>query len=387
MLAGQANPDRKIALHISCDGSFIPAKYVAALRVALEANDYQFATMLRLPVVVGTQRSVGAVVHIVAVDPSRTTLKALSRVLQVYGHVVHPFLDGQAALDFINADLAVDVLITSGELGAMSGLELCWETRLLCGRDRSIYIMLMSSNSDPKQIVSTLDSGADEFMSKPPVTEELYARLRSAERQLSLQRELIRLAMIDPLTGVCNRRAFFEKATPACGSERNTPLATIMFDVDHFKRVNDTYGHDTGDKVLRSIGESMLSEQVLVGRLGGEEFAILLDGVDCQVAAKYAECLRAKLAALGYATTHGNMSVTCSFGVAEWQSGDTIDQLLQRADGALYTAKNAGRNRVVIASSADLAAEGWSELVRSRARDAPDGPGTQQPLRLESDAA
>ena len=308
--------------------------------------------------------------HIVAVDPSRTALKALSRILDVYGHVVHPFLDGQAAFDFIKSDLSVDVLITSGELGAMSGPELCWETRLLCGHDRAIYIMLMSSNSEPKQIVRTLDCGADEFMSKPLVTEELYARLRSADRQLTLQRELIRLAMVDPLTGVCNRRAFFEKAAQACGSERMAPLAAIMFDVDHFKRVNDTYGHDVGDKVLRAIGESMLGEQALVGRLGGEEFAMLLDGADGKIASEYAEHLRIKLGSLSFATLQGKMSVTCSFGVAEWLPGDVIDQLLKRADGALYQAKNTGRNRVVIAQSSDVAAEGWSEMVRSSSRDA-----------------
>src|SRR5207302_5334426 len=132
----------------------------------------------------------------------------------------------------------VNVLITSVELTSMSGLELCWETRLLSGRDRTIYIILMSSNLDQQHLISALDSGADEFIRKPPVAEELYARLRSAERLLRLQSELIRLASIDPLTGVFNRRAFFEKTENA-----GTSLAAIMFDVDHFKSINDSYGH------------------------------------------------------------------------------------------------------------------------------------------------
>jgi GGDEF domain-containing protein len=156
----------------------------------------------------------------------------------------------------------------------MSGLELCWETRLLSGRERPIYIILMSSNSDQQHLINALDSGADEFIRKPPVGEELYARLRSAERLLRLQNELIELASIDPLTHVFNRRAFFDRAQLLCRGA--SPLAAIMLDVDHFKRINDTYGHDVGDQVLGAIGREFQSENAVVGRLGGEEFAILI---------------------------------------------------------------------------------------------------------------
>jgi two-component system cell cycle response regulator len=147
--------------------------------------------------------------RIVVVDPSRTALKAVSRLLESDGHVASTFVDGQEALDFIKSNPDVSALITSAELTSISGLELCWETRLLSGYDRSIYTILMSSNSDQKHLINALDSGADEFIRKPPAGEELYARLRSAERLLRLQRELIRLAMVDPLTGLFNRHAFF----------------------------------------------------------------------------------------------------------------------------------------------------------------------------------
>src|ERR1700680_3567503 len=200
----------------------------------------------------------GVAVHIVVADPSRTILKAVKRLLESGGHVVNAFVDGRQALDFIKSATDVSALMTSAELPAMSGLELCWETRLLGGHDRAIYIILMSSNSEQEHLINALDSGADEFIRKPPLAEELYARLRSADRLLLLQRELIRLAMVDPLTGLLNRRAFFDKAqqwgTPS------TPFAqraAIMFDVDHFKRVNDTYGHDVGDQVLRVIGSEV----------------------------------------------------------------------------------------------------------------------------------
>src|SRR5450432_4078798 len=205
--------------------------------------------------------------RVVVVDPSRTVLKAVSRLLARDSHEVNTFVDGPEALAHIKSDAGVSTLIASAELTTMSGIELCWETRLLSGRDRAIYIILMSSNSDQRHLINALDGGADEFIGKPPVEEELYARLRSAER-------LIRLPMIDPLTGLFNRRAFFERANQAIvrASASNRPAA-ILFDMDHFKRVNDTYGHDVGDLVLRDVSGVAASDRMTVGRLGGEEFA------------------------------------------------------------------------------------------------------------------
>jgi diguanylate cyclase (GGDEF)-like protein len=320
--------------------------------------------------------------RLVVVDPSRTVLKAVLRLLESDGHDVSVFVDGPEALDFIKSAPDVSVLITSAELTSMSGVELCWEMRLLSGHDRVIYIILMSSNSDQKHLINALDSGADDFIMKPPVREELYARLRSAERLVRLQRELIRLARTDSLTGVFNRRAFFEKAQQSCSRVTDADRsAAIMFDVDHFKNVNDTYGHDVGDQVLRAIGREAVAERFLVGRLGGEEFAILLEGSNLEAGMEQAEALRSKLSALSFETEQGKLSVTCSFGVSEWQRGETIDLLLKRADAALYEAKNEGRNRVVAARVADCASGEvlWSGLVRSARRGATEERNEAQP--------
>ena len=116
----------------------------------------------------------------------------------------------------IKADPCIEALITSAELKHMSGVELCWEARLLATCRRPIYVLMMSTQYDQRSLIEALDFGADDFIGKPPLAEELYARLRAAERILSMQRELIRLATIDPLTGLCNRRGFFEQATEAC---------------------------------------------------------------------------------------------------------------------------------------------------------------------------
>lgn len=306
--------------------------------------------------------------RIVLVDPSRTTLTYIARLLEARAHEVRSFTDGRAALDCIRSDPAVGVVITSLELITMSGVELCWEARLLASRNRPIYVILMSSSQDRSRLIEALDSGADDFISKPPVTEELYARLRVAERLATLQRELVRMATTDPLTGALNRRAFFETASRVLARAADG-LAAIMFDIDHFKRVNDTYGHDAGDAAIRAVSRAAEREGPTLGRLGGEEFALLLDGEQAAGAPAAAERLRGRIAGLRLDADAGPLRLTCSFGVSQWHTGDTIDRLLKRADVALYAAKTGGRDRVVVADAAleAMQGSGASGVIRAGA--------------------
>jgi len=287
--------------------------------------------------------------RVVLVDPSRTMRLFVRRLLEARDHDVLPFADGAAALDCMRANSDIAALITSAELDGMSGLELCWEARILAGRDRPIYVILMSSSAEKSLLGEALDSGADDFISKPPVADELYARLRAAERLGSMQRELVRLASVDPLTGLHNRRVFFEMAEEARAHEGR--LTAVMFDIDHFKRVNDLYGHDVGDQAIAAVAKTASLEGAIIGRLGGEEFAMLLKSCSLSVAARLAEDLRHRIAALRFDTDKGPVTLTCSFGVSERKPGDSIDDLLKRADIALYAAKTSGRNRVVTADS------------------------------------
>jgi two-component system cell cycle response regulator len=294
-----------------------------------------------------------SLVRAVVVDPSRVVLKCVSQLLAARNHEARTFTDGREALEYIKSDQHVDVLITSTEPISISGAELCWETRLLATCLRPIHIIVMSSNDGEKHLIEALDGGADDFIRKPPAAEELYARLRGAERLASMQRQLIRLATTDPLTGTLNRRAFFERGHEACSkAAAGTALSAIMFDVDHFKRINDEYGHDIGDEALRGVGREVTEQCALVGRLGGEEFAVLLEGSDLPAAVQVAAGLRARIAALRFETEKGPLAFTCSFGVSEWTAGDMIDRMLKRADTALYQAKHGGRNRVVAADDA-----------------------------------
>jgi len=186
--------------------------------------------------------------QIVLVDASRVTLKLMTKMLNDNGHEVAAFADGNEAFAHLHGGAEVDVLMTSFEIPGISGLQLCWEARLIANAGRPLYVIAMSSNTDIAHLVEALDSGADDFVSKPPALPELYARLRAAERMNQAQRELVRLATRDFLTNLFNRRAFFSQAEELI--RNRVPASVLLLDIDYFKRVNDTYGHDGGDLAL-----------------------------------------------------------------------------------------------------------------------------------------
>jgi diguanylate cyclase (GGDEF)-like protein len=309
--------------------------------------------------------------RIVLVDPSRAVQRIMKDMIEQGEHEVVPFGNGRDALDFIDTDKDARALITSAEIGGMSGVELCAATRALAGTQRAVYILLMSSNDDFHLVVRALDHGADDFIHKPPYAEELRARLRAADRFTSMQQELIRHASTDFLTGLVNRRAFFEKAGKACREAQNgDPLSAILFDIDHFKQVNDRHGHEAGDHVLQGVAREAMSVDAMAGRLGGEEFCLL---VRCGLsdAIEMADDLRHAIRSQRFGED-GQISVTSSFGVAEWEPGDTVDQVLRRADVALYEAKRSGRDRVVAADTFVVTQghDAWRSVARADRRRA-----------------
>jgi two-component system cell cycle response regulator len=291
--------------------------------------------------------------RIVLVEPSRTVQRIVTSTVGPWGHEVCAFMDGRAALAFLRADKSVRALITSTELASISGMRLVNEARMLADAQRPLYIILMSSSGERSKMVEALDNGADDFISKPPAPEELRARLRAADRITAMQAELIVLATTDCLTGLLNRRAFVEAAQEMLQrTSAGHPLSVLICDVDRFKAINDRYGHDVGDHVLRKIGDELRSLAV-PGRLGGEEFALLVEG-RLGDAIDLAERVREAVSELTIRADGETIVVTCSVGVAEWECGDSIDTLLRRADVALYEAKRSGRNRVVAADSFPL---------------------------------
>ncbi len=310
--------------------------------------------------------------QIVLVDPSRTVRRIVSDLIQQGGNEVCSLADGDEALAYIKTNPEVRALITCAELPSMSGIELCRQARLLAGNRRPLYILLMSSNDEHNMLVHALDNGADDFICKPPIVEELRARLRTADRVTSMQQELFRYATTDYLTGLLNRRAFFESAGEACERAKTGSIFTaIICDLDHFKQINDTHGHGVGDTVLRCVAAEAARLEGIVGRLGGEEFGIIVEAAVSD-ALETVETFRRTIGGLKIHADNTVVEVTCSLGLAEWEVGDTVDGLLRRADMALYEAKRKGRNRAVAADTFSISKnhENWQGISRQSTRSA-----------------
>lgn len=280
---------------------------------------------------------------IAVVDASRVVLKIVTGILQDAGHDVVGFTDAALALQRLRSAPYADVLITSLQFDGMDGIELTRLARDAAGQRRALYVIVMSSSSDQSTVVHALDSGADDFIGKPPAEPELLARLRVAERVATLQSNLIRLATIDVLTGLLNRRAFFDVASVY---DRTADDAVAIFDIDRFKQINDRYGHASGDRVIADVSRVAGAKMPVVGRIGGEEFAILMPRSALDRAVELCEALRCDVESLDFSDICHDLRPTCSFGVAKWRDEESVHDALIRADAALYRAKAAGRNQV-----------------------------------------
>ncbi len=308
--------------------------------------------------------------RIALVEPSRTVRRIVTGIIEPWGHEVCAFMDAPEALAFLGTEKSVRALISSTELASTSGIHLASDARALAGIQRPLYIILMSSSEERSRMIQALENGADDFISKPPAPEELRARLRAADRITSMQAELITLATTDSLTGLLTRRAFVEAAEKMVKrAASGHPFAVLICDLDKFKAINDTYGHEVGDLVLHKVSREVRELAVPAGRLGGEEFALLIEG-RLDDAVEIAEYFREAVGGVAIRVGNKTIGVTCSVGAAEWEPGDTIDSLLRRADVSLYEAKRSGRNRVIAADSFAVVNEHeqWRGVARLASR-------------------
>jgi diguanylate cyclase (GGDEF)-like protein len=256
--------------------------------------------------------------------------------------------DGPSGLS-IAAAQSPDLILLDVDMPSPDGFEVCKSLK----RDPktvAIPVIFLTGASSTSEKIRGLDLGAIDYITKPFDPAELRARVSAALRTKYLMDLLAKRAMIDGLTGLWNR-AYFEQrlvAETALARRTERPAACLMIDIDHFKSVNDRFGHPAGDLVLRTLGRTLTSQcrtEDIVCRYGGEEFVVLAPNTASATALVLAERLRAAVEKMNVVCHGANIAITCSIGLADLASvGESA--LVASADEALYLAKKSGRNRV-----------------------------------------
>ena len=283
-------------------------------------------------------------------EVSRCKLEAL---LSKWGYEVISVEDGTSAWEALQRENAPRLTILDWMMPGLDGSEICRQLRQ-SNEGAYVYVLLLTSRVGKEDIVAGMEAGADDYLSKPFDAQELKVRIRAGQRIVDLEEALRVQATHDALTGVWNHGAIIDmlQLELVRGEREGASTSTIMVDLDHFKRVNDTYGHLTGDAVLQEAVQRMshvLRRSDVLGRYGGEEFLVLLPGCEAPDAQALAERLRRCIACKPVTTSIGEVSVTISLGVTTTGPGESmgVAAVLQRVDGALYQAKREGRNRAV----------------------------------------
>jgi diguanylate cyclase (GGDEF)-like protein len=298
-------------------------------------------------------------VRILIADDDPISSRLLERTLVRLGHEVEVVSDGPDAVTALLRPDAPRMAILDWDMPGADGLVVCRVVRQRTGP--YIYVILLTGRDSRDDIVKGLESGADDFLSKPFDALELRARLRSGGRVLDLEEGLLKAqealriqATSDDLTGLSNRRVVLEQLERELRRARHEkkPIAVAMADLDRFKEINDRHGHAAGDAVLRQVARCMqleLREYDCIGRYGGEEFFFVLPGCDDDAALIAMERVRARVAATPAHWEGILLPITVSVGIAWTQpQGLNAVALAQCADEALYRAKDRGRNRVEV---------------------------------------
>lgn len=267
---------------------------------------------------------------------------------------------GLAAIEALDRESDIELVIIDHALPDGSGCEL---TRQITHRHNSdrLRVIGLSASDDRLAATEFLKAGATDFLRRPFAAEELQCRISRVIDTLSQLKELRAAAAVDYLTGLYNRRHFFDhgpRIAEDCLRRKKVPSIGIL-DIDHFKRLNDTYGHEIGDQVLRAVATQLQSfvqgSRNLLARIGGEEFAILFTDMDSAAATEFCDKLRENLASLKIKADGDELRVTVSIGIAGVNGQETFENYLNAADQFLYMAKHRGRNLVY--SDAKMTAE------------------------------
>ncbi len=262
--------------------------------------------------------------------------------------------NGHEAWSILEKSDRPNMVVLDWMMPGMDGVEICRKLRGL-NLPNYVYVILLTARSKREDVIKGLESGADDYIIKPFNREELKFRLKIGQRIIELEHRILRLASTDYLTGLLNRRAFLERLERElnrCQREVSR-MGIIIMDIDHFKRVNDNFGHQVGDLVLQEFSNILVKlcrSYDFIGRYGGEEFIVCLPGADkwntYQIAERIRSTIENKKTLLP--NKESSVSITASFGIASMEPGQikSADKLINEADEALYRAKAQGRNRI-----------------------------------------
>lgn len=295
-------------------------------------------------------------------EDSLTSVAVISRDLREYYTLLHA-RDGEAAWGMLLGDPRIELVITDVQMPRVTGQQLLRLIRQSAEmRISSLPVIVMTTAEDSAEKHLAFLNGANDFLNKPVDSLELQARVKVHHRLARIIRELeeskkalAELATTDSLTKLKNRRLFYTQAGQNLASCRRygKDISLLLLDIDHFKKVNDTFGHHAGDEVLVKVAElltQMVRDVDTVARFGGEEFAVLLPDTNRLGAAVLGERIRVAIEREPINVDGRRIPVTISIGIATLAAEDveTIDQILKIADQRLYLAKNGGRNRICV---------------------------------------
>ncbi len=312
---------------------------------------------------------------VLVADDDRITRITLRKLLTQRGYDVVLAKNGSEALEVLSVPDAPLLAILDWMMPGVDGVELCRRIRS-SPRGVYTYIIMLTAQGEKTDFRTGMEAGADDYLSKPFDAEELRLRLRAGERIVTLQETLRREARVDVVTNTLNRGAIMGvlQRVVAQAMRQKECLAVVLADIDHFKQVNDSYGHPVGDAVLQHVAQTMrsaLRDYDALGRYGGEEFIVVAPGCDSEHAYKVAERIRRAVEKFPYKGSGNEIGVTVSIGAASGV-GDQLkpEDLILLADNALYSAKRNGRNRTELAETKPAVFDKPARQKASRRTDA-----------------
>ena len=285
--------------------------------------------------------------RILAVDDHPPYLQYLKVVLTRAGFDVEVANNGQEAIDHVSSEKCnIDLLLIDLTMPGMDGIETVRRIQNEC-RVPGLYTILLTAHGGTETRLRALNGGLDDFLSKNSPESEIVAKIRSAARRLGMERRLHlqnqalqMLALTDDLTGIANRRALFRAGEEVLSSGRG--LSVVLFDLDRFKQINDTFGHLIGDNILADVAASFKENTRygdIIGRYGGDEFLLLLPDTDAEAAGQISDRILAKIRQLSWTVLDRTLSVSAQAGQASSTGGVGLAELLSQCDQALYRGK------------------------------------------------